>query len=154
LKKAMPPSSVTTRADELLGLASGLRLVVMRLARRLRQRAEAGITPSMLSALSSVERLGPITLGDLAAAERVRPPSLTAIVSRLEEEGLVARHAAPDDGRVAMVTLTGSGVRLMERNRSRKNAYLAQRLRTLDRSDREVLSRALGILERVLQDEP
>lgn len=150
----MPPSSVTTRADELLGLASGLRLVVMRLARRLRQRAEAGITPSMLSALSSVERLGPITLGDLAAAERVRPPSLTAIVSRLEEEGLVARHAAPDDGRVAMVTLTGSGVRLMERNRSRKNAYLAQRLRTLDRSDREVLSRALGILERVLQDEP
>jgi DNA-binding MarR family transcriptional regulator len=126
----------------------------MRLARRLRQRAEAGITPSMLSALSSIERLGPITLGDLAAAERVRPPSLTAIVSRLEEDGLVAREADPEDGRVAMVRLTPSGGRLMERNRSRKNAYLAQRLRTLDRADRDVLARALGILERVLQDEP
>jgi DNA-binding MarR family transcriptional regulator len=150
----MSSSSVTPRTDELLALASGLRLVVMRLARRLRQRAEAGITPSMLSALSSVERLGPITLGDLAAAERVRPPSLSVIVSRLEEEGLVAREADPGDGRVSMVRLTPSGVRLMERNRSRKNAYLAQRLRTLDGADREVLARALGILERVLRDEP
>jgi DNA-binding MarR family transcriptional regulator len=150
----MSSSSVTPRTDELLALASGLRLVVMRLARRLRQRAEAGITPSMLSALSSVERLGPITLGDLAAAERVRPPSLSAIVNRLEEEGLVAREADPGDGRVSMVRLTPSGVRLMERNRSRKNAYLAQRLRTLDGADREVLARALGILERVLRDEP
>jgi DNA-binding MarR family transcriptional regulator len=153
----MPPSSVTTRAgasDELLGLASGLRLVVMRLARRLRQRAEAGITPSMLSALSSVERLGPMTLGDLAAAERVQPPSLTAIVGRLEEEGLVAREGDPEDRRVARVRLSPSGARLIERNRSRKNAYLAQRLRTLDRADREVLAHALGILERLLQDEP
>jgi DNA-binding MarR family transcriptional regulator len=152
----MPHSSVTPRAvasDEHLALASGLRLVVMRLARRLRQRADAGITPSMLSALSSVERLGPITLGDLAAAERVQPPSLTAIVGRLEEEGLVAREGDPDDRRVARVRLTPSGARLMERNRSRKNAYLAQRLRTLDRADREVLARAVDLLERLLQDE-
>jgi DNA-binding MarR family transcriptional regulator len=135
-----------------LELASGLRLAVMRLARRLRQRAESGVTPSMLSAMSSIGRLGPIALGDLAAAEQVQPPSLSAIVGRLEQEGLVVREPDPADGRVARVRLSPSGRRLMERSRSRKTAYLARRLESLSPEDREALRRALPVLERILGD--
>jgi DNA-binding MarR family transcriptional regulator len=148
-----------TRADTLekasgteLELASGLRLAVMRLARRLRQQAEAGVTPSMLSAMSSIGRLGPISLGDLAAAEQVQPPSLSAIVGRLEQEGLVVREPDPADGRVSRVRLSPSGRRLMERSRSRKTAYLARRLATLPPDDRVALRRALPALERILGD--
>jgi DNA-binding MarR family transcriptional regulator len=141
---------------EVLDVAAGLRLAVMRLARRLRQRADAGITPSMLSALSTVERRGPITLGDLAAAERITPATLSVIVGRLEQEGLVVREPDPSDGRVARVRLSPGGRRLIERNRSRKTAYLAQRIGRLDLEDREALRRALPILERLIdaEDEP
>jgi DNA-binding MarR family transcriptional regulator len=149
----------TTRAEVLekgsgaeMELASGLRLAVMRLARRLRQRAETGVTPSMLSAMSSIGRLGPIALGDLAAAEQVQPPSLSVIVARLEQEGLVVRDPDPADGRVSWVRLSPSGRRLMERSRSRKTAYLARRLESLSSEDRDVLRRALPVLERILEE--
>ena len=135
-----------------LELAAGLRLAVMRLARRLRQRAEAGVTPSMLSAMSSIGRMGPITLGDLAAVEQVQPPSLTAIVGRLEQEGLVVRDSDPADRRVARVRLSPAGRRLMDRSRSRKTAYLARRLDALAPAEREVLRRALPVMERLLED--
>src|SRR6266511_843787 len=78
-----------------------LRLAVMRLARRLRQQTEGEITASQLSALSSVSRLGPLTLGALAAVERVRPPTMTRIVGHLEAAGLLVRRPAPADRRGA-----------------------------------------------------
>src|SRR5881227_2139715 len=90
-------------------LASRLRLAVTRLARRLRQQAEGEATPSQLSALASVERLGPITLGELAAVERVQPPSMTRIVARLEESGYVTRVVDPTDRRVARAGITDAG---------------------------------------------
>jgi len=92
-------------------LASRLRLSVTRLARRLRQQAgfEAEVTPSQLATLSSVERLGPITLGDLAAVERVQPPTMTRIVSGLEEAGLVIRRPNPRDRRVNVLVVTARG---------------------------------------------
>ena len=136
-----------------LDLAASLRLAVMRLARRLRQRAEAGVTPSMLSAMSSIGRLGPIALSDLATAEQVQPPSLSAIVGRLEQEGLVLREADPTDGRVARVRLSPAGRRLMERSRSRKTAYLAQRLEVLSDEERGTLRRALPVIERLLEED-
>jgi DNA-binding MarR family transcriptional regulator len=149
----------TTRVETIEGeagvelvLASSLRLAVMRLARRLRQRAETGATPSMLSAMSSIGRLGPISLGDLAAAEQVQPPSLSAIVGRLGQEGLVVREPDPADGRVSRVRLSPAGRRLMERSRSRKTAYLARRLEALSSEDRDALRRALPVLERILED--
>src|SRR2546425_7889634 len=91
---------------EVLELAAALRVVVMRLSRRLRQRADAGITPTLLSALATVHRQGSVTLGDLALAERVSPPSVTEIVGRLEEAGWVSRAVDPADRRVTRVSVT------------------------------------------------
>jgi len=131
-------------------LAADLQLAIGRLARRLRQQADTEVTASGLSALSSVERLGAVTLGDLAAAERVQPPTITRIVARLEEGGLVTREIDPSDRRVARIRLSPSGRRFLERTRSRKTAYLAKELRTVDQADRDALARAAGILTGML----
>src|SRR2546423_13827260 len=87
-------------------LAARLRLAVTRLARRLRQEtqnADGDVPPSGLSALSSIERLGPLTLGELSAVERVQPPTMTKVVAGLESLGLVSRTVDPADRRVARV---------------------------------------------------
>jgi DNA-binding MarR family transcriptional regulator len=128
-----------------------LRLAVGRLARRLRQQTEGEITASQLSALSSVSRLGPLTLGALAAVERVRPPTMTRIVGHLEAAGLLLRRPAPADRRSAEVALTPAGRRLLDRSRTRKDAYLAERLATLDPDELAVLRRAAAVLERLLE---
>jgi DNA-binding MarR family transcriptional regulator len=132
-------------------LAARLRLAVTRLARRLRQQAEGEVTPSQLSALSSVGRLGPLTLGELAGVERVQPPSMTRIVAGLEEAGLVARTVDERDRRIARVQTTVAGQRFLERSRGRKNAYLAARIRTMNTEDRAVLARAAALLEHLLE---
>jgi len=136
-------------------LASRLRLSVTRLARRLRQQAtaEAEVSPSQLATLSSVERLGPVTLGDLAAIERVQPPTMTRIISALEEAGLVRRQVDEHDRRVARVETTVAGRRFLERTRGRKDLYLSARIRTLGTEDRAVLARAAVILEKLLEGE-
>src|SRR5437899_2370359 len=141
---------VTTKAraqglkddEAILPLAASLRLVVARLARRLRQQAEADVTPSMLSALSTIERHGPVTLSGLAAHERVQPPTITTILGRLESAGLVTRETDAEDRRVTRVALSPKGKRLMEAARSRKTAYLAKRLARLDPTDRATLEGA------------
>jgi DNA-binding MarR family transcriptional regulator len=133
-------------------VAARLRLVVMRLARRLRQQSGPGVTPSQLAALSSIERLGPLTLGELSSAERVRPPTMTRIVAGLEEVQLVTRARDPHDGRVAHVALTPRGQRFIARSRTRKNAYLAAHLRSLTPSELTTLDRAASILERLMED--
>src|SRR5205807_7198176 len=143
----------TTTVQTDTQLASRLRLAVMRLARILRQKAQDQITPSQLSALVSVERDGPVTLGQLAALESVQPPTMTRIVVALEEQGLVLREADPADRRIARVHVTTAGRKLLERNRSRKTAYLASRMRGLSPEEREVLERAAGLLERMTADE-
>jgi DNA-binding MarR family transcriptional regulator len=145
----MPTTTVPTDTQ----LASRLRFAVMRLARVLRQKAQDPITPSQLSALVSIERAGPVTLGELAALESVQPPSMTRIVAGLEEHGLVQREADPEDRRVSRVRMTPLARKLLERNRSRKTAYLASRIRGLSAEDLEVLARAAGLLERMTEDE-
>src|SRR5438045_263004 len=125
----------------------------MRLARRLRQQSEPDMTPSMLSALSTIERHGPMTLRELAAHERVQPPTVTTVLGRLENAGLVSRDTDLDDRRVAWVSLTPEGKRLVEANRSKKTEFLTKRLNRLDPQDREVLARALPILERLVEEE-
>jgi DNA-binding MarR family transcriptional regulator len=146
--------SVTTTASiDATALAARLRLAVTRLARRLRQEAEAGVTPSMLSALSSAERKGSLTMRDLCHAEQVQPPTMTRIVAALVEAGLVVREQDPADGRVAWVTVTTEGRRLLERSRRRKEAYLAKSLRSLEPEELRTLEAAAEILER-LTDAP
>jgi DNA-binding MarR family transcriptional regulator len=135
------------------GLADELLVLVTRLARRLRRLADDGITPTQRSILNTLERRGPLTHGDLAMAERVRPPTITAAVDRLEQDGLVARERCSDDRRVTRVDITADGRRLLEAGRRERTAYLERRLRALSPADRAALTAAAPALERLLNDE-
>ena len=139
----MPPASDTA-------LASALRLAVMRLARRMRsERADTSLTLTQLAALATVERHGPLTPRELAAAERVQPPSMTRIAGSLEAEGLLTRTGHPTDGRQVLLAISPAGVALLREDRRRREAWLAQRLRELEPEDREVLRRAAEVLDRL-----
>jgi DNA-binding MarR family transcriptional regulator len=142
----------TTTARPDVQLAPRLRLAVMRLARRLRQQAEHDVTPSMLSALSSIERLGPLTLGRLAEVERVRPPTISKIVGRLESEGLVVREIDRDDHRVARLRLSKRGADLVQKARSRKDAFLARELGRLSATEVDALEAAVSAIEHLLEE--
>jgi DNA-binding MarR family transcriptional regulator len=131
-------------------IAAGLRLVVNRLARRMRQEADAGIGISLLSALAVIDGAGRVTLGELAASEQVQPPTMTRIAAALEGRGLVVREADPSDGRVAWLRLSADGRRFLDRTRGRKNAYVARRLRDFSDEDRRVLARAVSLMERLV----
>lgn len=131
-------------------VAGHLRLVVTRLARRLRQHADVGVSPTQLSVLATIERRGPITLGDLAGAESVQPPTITAVIGRLEEQGLVRRQPDTIDRRVARAEVTPAGRDIVHRSRSRKTAYLNRRLRVLTDDELATLEAAATILDRLL----
>ena len=133
-------------------LAGHLRLVIARSARRLRQEAGADLSPSLSAALATVERHGPMTPSELATRERIQRPTVTRILARLEEAGLVLRTPDPHDRRSSLVTATAEGRALLEELRTRKTAYLARRLEGLSPEDRATLERAATILERVLAE--
>jgi DNA-binding MarR family transcriptional regulator len=132
-------------------LASRLRLGVTRLARRLRQQTEPGITQSCLAALSTIDKRGPMTIGDLCAHEQVQPPTMTRIVASLVESGFVERQTDPDDRRVAWVKATTTGTKALHRSRRRKEAFLAKRLRALEPRELAALEEAVEILERLVE---
>ncbi len=134
-------------------LAARLRLSVTRTARRLRQEAGTDLSPSMQSALATIERGGPLTPSELADAERIQRPTATRVVARLEADGLVERTGDPADRRVALLSITRPGADLLRRLRKRKNVYLARRLRDLPAEDLAALERAADVLERMLEDE-
>lgn len=139
-------TTVTTPAQD-AELAGRLRLAVTRLARRMRQEADSGLSPTLLSALASIDCAGPMTLGDLAAREQVAPPTVTKAVGILEEQGYAVRRQDPTDRRVVRVEATEAGRTLLERTRTRRNAWLARRLGELDPAGRESLAAALDALE-------
>jgi len=133
-------------------LSSELRIAVMRLARRMRQeRATDTYTMSQLSALATLEREGALTLGALAAAEKVQPPSMTRIVAALELAGLVRRTPHPTDGRQIQLAATADGVKLLAADRKRRDAWLAKRLVELTADERATLYAASEILGRLAQ---
>ena len=138
---------------ETTSTAAQLRVVITRTARRLRQEAGADLSPSQTAALATIERRGPLTPSELAQYERIQRPTATRVLARLEEAGLVTRAADPADGRSSLVSLSRDGRALLERVRTRKDAFLAQRLDRLDTADRATLERAADILERLLEDE-
>ena len=133
-------------------IAAHLRVVVARTARRLRQEAGTDLSPSQTSALAAVERHGPLTPSELAACERVQRPTATRVLARLEERGLIERAADPSDRRSSLVSITAEGRALLERLRTRKDAFLVRRLETLDADELATLERAADILERVLAE--
>jgi len=135
--------------DELL--ADRLHSVAIHLLRRVRRADVAtGISPAELSALSVVVFGGPVTLGELAAAEQVRPPSMTRIVKVLEAEGLITRATDAVDRRVTRIRATAAGDRLIKKGRSARVALLAGWLRPLSSDERVTLDHATQVLERIL----
>lgn len=130
-----------------IAMAARLRLSATRLARRLRQQSDTGLTPTQLSALAAVERHGPVTLGDLAQHERVAPPTVTKVVAKLEADGFLTRQADPDDRRSTLVAATRSGRRLLEGTRTRKDAWLAERIASLGPDEQARLDQALDVLD-------
>lgn len=137
-----------TRNDS--ALASALRLSVMRLARRMRaEQSDSSLTLSQTSALATLERKGPLTPRELAAQERVQPPSMTRIAAALEVAGLVTRTGHPTDGRQVLLAASPAGAALLREDRRRRDAWLAQRLRELEPDEVAVLARAARILDRL-----
>ena len=131
-------------------IASRLRLSATRLARRLRQESGAGLSPSQLSALAVIANHGPLTLGALAEHERVAPPSITKVVSKLESDGLVTRTPDPADRRICRVAVSPSGERLLEEIRRRKTAWLTARISQLDADRQRRLADALDVLDEII----
>ena len=148
----------TTSGTAQTEVAARLRLAIVRTARRLRQEAyeaEAGgdLSPTLTAALATIDRHGPLTPSDLADREGIRRPTATRIVASLEASELVTRTADPADRRASLISATVEGRALLKRLRSRKNAYIAKRLRGMDADEIETLERAAGILERMLEGE-
>jgi len=131
-------------------IAARLRLSATRLARRLRQESGAGLSPSQQSALAVIANHGPLTLGALAEHERVAPPSITKVVSKLESDGLVTRAPDPTDRRVCRVAISVTGEALLEESRRRKTAWLTARISQLDADGQRRLADALDVLDELI----
>jgi DNA-binding MarR family transcriptional regulator len=132
-------------------IADRLHSAAIHLLRRVRRVDEAtGLTAAKLSALSVVVFAGPISLRDLAAAEQVRPPSMTRTVRELGVNGLITRAPDASDRRVVRIRATAKGERLLKQGRSARINLLAEWLGTLGRQELGVLDEACGILERLL----
>jgi DNA-binding MarR family transcriptional regulator len=134
-------------------VAAHLRLVLARAARRLRQEAGTGLSPSLGSALASIDRHGPLTASELAAIERVQRPTATRVLARLEELELIDRAPDPADRRSSLISTSAGGRALLRRQRSRKDRFLDRRLAALPAADVATLERAAAILERMLDEE-
>src|SRR5207249_8904124 len=131
-------------------LASRLRLAVVRLNRRLRaQRTNQNVSLTQLAALSTLYKCGALTPGRLAAKEGVQPPSMTRVIAALEDLGYLERSPHPTDGRQFIVALTAAGVALVEDTISVREAWLDRKLAELSGEEREVLSRAAEIIDRM-----
>ena len=131
-----------------------LRVAIARLSRRLRRHELAGLTQTQLAALSTVERSGPLRLGDLAAAEGIAPSTLTRLVAVLEELGYVQRCADPKDARASTLAITPKGHETLERLRAEGTALLTQSLMLLTAEQRAALAAAVPALEQLAGPDP
>ena len=145
----MPTVQKVARTDA--GLASELRMSVMRLRRRLANERDPDnqLSISVMAVLGALFRHGELTVGELAGFERVQPPTMTRKVTFLEEGGLVSRRPHESDGRVVVVTLTEQGRATVLADRKRRDEWLARQLRDLAPDERDVLRAAAPILQRL-----
>jgi DNA-binding MarR family transcriptional regulator len=143
----MPTVQKVARTDA--GLASELRVSVMRLRRRLIVEGlpDEALSLTQMSVLACLFRNGDLTVGDLAAFERVQPPSMTRTVKALETGGYLTRRAHDTDGRQVVVSLTDHGRDLVRADRARRDAWLSRRLSELTPEQRAVLRQAAPIIE-------
>lgn len=129
-------------------LAPQLRDAITRLNRRVRQARPVGdLTVTQLSALTSLKLAGALTPRELADVERVQPPTMTKIVAKLEERGLVQRTPHPTDGRQVILAATEGGRAVLDQFERARNEWLASRLAALTEEERDTLRRAADILQ-------
>jgi DNA-binding MarR family transcriptional regulator len=149
--KGRPTPEKAVRTDA--GLASELRLSVMRLRRRLaaERHPDNPLSMGQMAVLGALYRTGDQTVGELAAHERVQPPSMTRTVNCLADGAYVERRAHASDGRQVVVALTEAGRTVLLADRARRDEWLARRLAGLSADERDALRRATPILQRLAQ---
>ena len=133
-----------------LELANALRPSIFRLARRLRQQDHTGLGPTMTAALSSIAKHGGPTHGELAAIEQVAPPTITAVVGKMENLGLVTRETGTVDRRVTRIKITPAGTEQLEEVRNRRTSWLAFQLNSLTDDERRRLADAVDVLAKLV----
>jgi DNA-binding MarR family transcriptional regulator len=149
----MDASSGTSSAQEAGEVADRLHSAAIHLLRRVRIRdVELGLSGPRLSALSVVVFAGPLTVGELPAAEQVRSPTMTRLVDGLQREGLVTREPNPQDARSVLVRATQTGWLVLSRGRAARVGDLAARLATLAPQEVAALREASALIERVARD--
>ncbi|MDQ1631191.1 MAG: hypothetical protein QOC80_1163 [Frankiaceae bacterium] len=132
-------------------LSSALRISVMRLSRRMRQErsGDAGLTATQLAVMATLRRHGALTAGELAAYEKVSPPSMTRVLTTLADAGMVSRRSSPTDGRQVLVDLSETGAQLLAADRRRRDEWLGARLDELTADEQEQLRAVVGLLDRL-----
>jgi DNA-binding MarR family transcriptional regulator len=151
---ATPAAQEIDTPPDLVELASGLRFVVARLHRLLRQQDQSGLAPALATALATIKRDGPLTLSQLAAQEQVAAPTATKLVDKLADQGLVLRQQDDNDKRVCRVQITTDGSAKLESIRVRRTEWLAARLGDLPPKDLGRISDALDVLEDLITPTP
>lgn len=133
-------------------LASLLRPALLRLTRLVRiQRVDTSVTLTQLSAMSMLGKHGPMSAGELAALERVQPPSMTKVLANLEELEFVKRDPHPTDRRQVIIAITPRGRTLLDSERQSRDAWLARQLAALTPDERALLQRIVPILDKLAQ---
>jgi DNA-binding MarR family transcriptional regulator len=145
------PTRSSPQSLDVTDVAQRFRSSLMRLARILRQDDSDDLSPTLASILFTVAREGPLTPGDIARRERIKKPSVTAAVDRLEQMGFVERRRDASDGRVAWVALTDAGRRRVHARRANRTAWLASRFVDLDPKDLATLARAAEIFDGLIE---
>lgn len=135
-------------------VAARLHLIVGRLMRTIRQHAAAGLTPSQVSALVTVDERGPLRISALATQESLGAPAATRVVASLEEAGLISRMADPEDKRASLITLTVLGCETLAALRKERTLGLGAQLDALSEGERRLLERALPVLEKISHESP
>ncbi|WP_199562386.1 MarR family winged helix-turn-helix transcriptional regulator [Micromonospora deserti] len=146
----MTERTVTAKSVPPAQLAPQLRDAITRLNRRVRQARPVGdLTVTQLSALTSLRLAGALTPRELADVERVQPPTMTKIVAKLEERGLVQRTPHPTDGRQVILAATEGGRAVLDQFERVRDEWLAHRLAELSDAERDTLRQAAEILQQV-----
>lgn len=144
---------MTTAARSTIGeLAALLRPSLLRVTRLIRnQRVDMSVTLTQLSAMGTLAKKGAMSAGELAACERVQPPSMTKVLANLEERGLVRREVHPNDKRQAIISVTDDGLALLDDERRSRDAWLSKRLAELSSDERNLLRSVVPILDKLAE---
>jgi DNA-binding MarR family transcriptional regulator len=142
----------TATRGSIAELAAQLRPSLLRLTRIIRnQRVDLSVTLTQISAMGTLRKHGPMSAGELAACERVQPPSMTKVLAHLEERGFVRRDPHPGDKRQAIISITDAGLELLASERRTRDAWLSQRLATLNADERAQLRAVVPLLDKLAE---